>query len=105
MHFHRKLLKDGRHMRITRKSKSTGKEVFENNNFVGFKGRDLFIRRRASITSREISSLLIFFNNFGCDLRLAKDKCWRIGCGLSTNELTQVNFNIGKIFITTVDAP
>jgi hypothetical protein len=40
-------------MRITRKSKSAGKEILENNDFVGLRGRDLFTRRRVSITSWE----------------------------------------------------
>jgi hypothetical protein len=63
-------------MRVTRKSKSTGEKVPENNNFVGFKSRDLFIRRRTSITNREKSGLLILFISFGRNFRLADNKCW-----------------------------
>jgi hypothetical protein len=40
-------------MRITRKYKSAGKEILENNDFVGLRGRDLFTRKRVSITSWE----------------------------------------------------
>jgi hypothetical protein len=88
-------------MRVTRKPKSTGKKIPENNDFIGFRGRYLFTGRRVSITNREKSGIFIFFNNFDRNLRVAKNKGWWITCNLSSNEFVQVNFNVRKIFITT----
>jgi hypothetical protein len=74
MHLHKKLLKNRRLDGITRKSKSTSKEIPENDNFVCFGSRDLFTRRGMLINDGEKSSLFILFDKVGCNLLFAKDK-------------------------------
>jgi hypothetical protein len=100
VHLHRKLLKDRRYLTVTRKYKSIGEKIPENNNFIGFRDRDLFTRRRASITNRGKLGFFIFFNNFDRNFRLAENKGWGVRCNLASNEFIQVNFNLRKIFAT-----
>jgi hypothetical protein len=76
MHFHRKLLKKGEKLSITRKSKTTREEVSENTYFVCFRSRSLFVRRGTPVAKREKPSLFIFFDKFGCNFGSAENESW-----------------------------
>jgi hypothetical protein len=60
MNFHRKLIQYCRKNRITGESQPTSKEVMKHDNFIGFGGRGLLIKRSATVVSRKKPGCLIF---------------------------------------------